>query len=91
MERTIGSALLGKIPDATMDDALVDLLRAERAYRARGRLCRETWLTIAWCYQRKGDHAMARQYAQEAAAQPVRTAFDRLDQRKLELLLQQLS
>ena len=90
LERRIGSALLGPIPEARVEDALTDLLRAERVYRGRGRVCKNAWLTIAWCYQLKEEPATARAYADEAAAQPVRNVFDRLIQRKLMALLLQL-
>lgn len=90
LERKIGSAVLGPIPEARVEDAIADLLRAERALRKRGRVSRNTWLTIAWCYQLKSDFSKALQYAEEAAAQPVLNVFDRLDQHKLEALLSQL-
>lgn len=73
-----------------MDDAIESLQRAERAFRERGRVNRQTWLTMAWCYQKKGDVNNARRYAQEAASQPVRTVFDRIEQQKLEKLLGEL-
>ena len=90
LQRSIGSALLGPIPETRVEDALTDLLRAERVYRGRGRVCKNTWLTIAWCLQLKEEPARARAYAEEAAAQPVRNVFDRLNQRKLSALLTQL-
>ena len=82
--------MLGPIPETSVDDALTDLMRAERVYRRRGRVCKNTWLTIAWCLQMKEKPEKARAYAEEAAAQPVRNVFDRLNQRKLSTLLSQL-
>ena len=89
-ERTVGSALVGPMPDVSADDALVDLLLAERVFRARGRMHRTTWLNIALCYNLKSEIGTARKYAAEASAQPVRTVFDRMEQHKIDKLLAQL-
>ena len=74
-----------------MENALVNLMRAESLFRAQGRVYRQTWLTIAWCFQLKREREKARAYAEEVSAQPMRTEFDQIDQLKLEALLAKLS
>jgi hypothetical protein len=90
VERSVASWVFGSIPEGSIDKALDNLQRAEHMFRSRGRVCRETWLYLALSLQQKAQPDRARVIAQEAAAQPLRTVFDRIYQPKLEELLVQL-